>query len=354
MKCLACGALAMVLASPATAMAANGDAALAAKSAAASAQAAFMTSCPLTDQAEAASTTKSGLLAGIIVSVVKDAFTSVADKISQWAEKENNKLNAVVTYSGYSNFYLGQARKAPACLVVVRFPQTRTEAGAPIAAEIGKRRAAFAAAGFTVTGGPTGEHRGAPDFYAEFKLVPTLEVSNAKNETGYAAFTLVPGYVYYGASAAKEPKEKPRKSLRAEIEFTRLKLETGAYADKPYFSAGFDLTKGMGLKEDRLDVRSDLLPAVLAAVPPAPPAAYPAPAELKSAAAYTNGRDLIGGQLLDRAATRIQVKVVEAEEPSFIMKWLAEVSAENKDKIKDAADSAASKVATAIENAINK
>jgi hypothetical protein len=323
-------------------------------------EAAFLDSCPVTKALQQEDPDGRSIVAAVLASIVQQGLTKAAEAASEWAAKENQKLNAVVTYSGYANLYStveGGRIKAPAgCLIIARYPKTRvTDDVTQIEDRLAPYMPVFRQAGFSVFGeADSDESGGSPDFYAEFMFVPALGVTGDPGSDGFAAFSIKPTFVYFGASAARRPVAGTRKSLRAEIDLTRLKLDTGALAEKPYYSAGFDLSTGVGLQDNRMATRTQLLPRQLSTANGGPLAVYPAPAELKATVAFRTDGALVSGKLVDQVPTRITVQVIEAEEPSFIMKALAKASADNKDKMLKAAEAASSRIAAAIEEALGK
>jgi hypothetical protein len=316
----------------------------------ASGQAAFLDQCPLREQADNGA--RFGILGTFVASLAEFALTKAADAAASWATKENQKLNAVVTYSGHSSFYSIGPTNAIAgqagCIVIARFPKEKRTGG--IKADIEKNIGVYPLAGFTVFGdGTNATFPGDPDFYAEFAVVQALPVtvgSGANIKHGFAGYLLKPRYLYFGQTAASRTGSAKQKAVRVELELRRLKLDTGAFADKAYYETAFDFGK--------IPIGQAVPAADVDKVSSGPPMVLPAPVDLKSPFVTGNDGKPLAGTVVDPVFTRIQAKAIEAEDPSFIMKALAKASEDTKGDLDKAAKTLSERIGEAIETAAKK
>lgn len=279
-----------------------------------------------------------GIFADILGGVLKYAFVKVADLFADSIKNENAKLNGVATYQGFEPFYgqvAGGKPSQPAkCLVLVRF-DGRTPANAVLlgriqasAADLVARAPEFVSASGLAT----------PAFYGEFDLAPLAAATPAG--PGQAGFQMAPRLVFYGNTAARRWGPKGRKAVRVEIELRRL-LDTGALAEKPYYATAFNLGDAIA-PGTALDDFGDAL---------GPPALYPSPKDLKAQPVFSSQGQPMAGPVIDQAPTAITAKVVEAEDPGFLMRALEQVFADNKAAWEKQAAAAAEHIVVEIRKA---
>ncbi|TCP30116.1 hypothetical protein [Sphingomonas sp. BK235] len=304
-------------------------------------------------------TASAGILAVLGLAVVKNLAVAAADWFASLAEKRNAALSAVSAYEGYGWFYgpgrltadgtytanAPVASKAAGCVVVVRYGALALDSAFE---EQVDRAGAAALKAAGIGAAVTGDNKTAtPDFYAELRLQPARGplAGPAGTPTAYA-FRLQPNLIYFGKSMAKAGTDHA-KVLRLEVTLTRYMIDKGALADKPFYTGGYDLDKHAPGTLLRSDGEGEAIKA-----PAGPLAAFPGPADLKpGAVALLDPASLglvQGAAVADPVPVALVAKLIETEDPSFIMKAIAKASADNKTKIEEAATAAALKAVHAI------
>lgn len=316
-----------------------------------SGQVLLLPQCP-SDMGLKSAEASAGILAVLGIAVLQNIAVAAADTFVGLIEKRNADLSAVSSYEGFGWFYgpermtasgaynaAASANTVTGCVVVVRTGSLPRDDR--FAAAIGPNGiAALARIGQTASNAVY-----TPDFYAELRLEKATGVL-ADGKPGAYGFRLKPRLVYFGRTAAKAGRDH-KKALRLELAMTRYQLDKGELSGKAFYIAAFDFgqqSSGTLLSVDSQDPEKRLT------MPAGPLSPYPIPADIKTGTLRLISADMVlpVTSMPDPVMLASQAKLIEAEDPSFLMKAITSAVTNNKTKIEGVATAAALKAVGAM------